>query len=72
MENESNGDSLELIAGTRNSYVHLYEEPEYDRFILDIGGTEYVVDREFADRFESDRGTVDAETIEAYQERGDW
>lgn len=58
-----------LLAGTRNSYVHLYEEADGE-YILSIGGDEYTVDEEFAERFQ--RLNVDGETIRQREERGDW
>lgn len=58
-----------LLAGTRNAYVHLYEEPD-GQYILSVGGDEYAVDEEFAERFE--RLNVDGETIRKREGRGDW
>lgn len=62
------GDS-ELIAGTRNAYVHLYREAD-GSYTLSIGGDEFSVDEETAERFE--RLNVDGETIRRREETGDW
>lgn len=59
----------ELLAGTRNAYVHLYEDDEHGH-ILSIDGTEYAVGDEFAERFQRDN--VDGETIRKREEAGDW
>lgn len=59
----------DLVAGTRNSYVHLYDEGDGE-YILSLGSDEYRVDEDFADRFE--RLNVDGDEIRKREERGDW
>lgn len=61
--------NIELIAGTRNAYVHLYREAD-GTLTLSIDGDEYDVDEEFAERFE--RLNVDGDTIERREEADDW